>query len=895
MESTDNGDDIADIVERALDFSNQYVDKKYECKSHDNKERMLDLERCIQHFQQVVALTAPDDRRRVLGFRGLGEAYLDMFNETGNMEDADKSIKNHIEAMRLTPDDDIGRLNTLKQMGKTYYERYQQAYQATDRDRCIKSWESFIHDASAALAAGNDPEDTGLFDTEWIHWCGLLGDLYHERYLDRNDKADLERAIDLMHQSINQEPEGERCKGTRMFRLGVAFGNRHQATGNIDDLHQCIALYKEARSLLPQDHRDTPGLMRGLSTAYRDRHLRTGSLEDIDLSVQYAEAAIGFTQGNESNRAGRLGTLGSVYEDRYRRSRDVEDLKMSLQCKESALKFISNDDHQRPELLSKLANGYAMQFSRTNAAVDLNRSIDLNQEVLALTPEDHSIRPYCSNNLGMNYHARFKHENEQFMGQPAHLAHLIQRIDTTDLEHSIQLKVAALKGTPSEDPSRASRLYGLGEGYEYQYYVTDDESDWEKALHFFEEALACDSSPAQDPLTAGLYLISMYARSLPPRWPEAYKAASTTMELIPLLASPSLETSDKLLLLDRAAGLGPDFAAIALNCGKSPLEVLQCLEQGRGIISKFKNGLRVHENRLREAHPDLADEFARLRAQTEGPPTTTSLREPTRYEAGKKLEALIMEIHGKPGFDSGVPTMSEDELRAAAERGPIVTINTTPFRCDALIVDRSGTWALPLPHVKYEELEAHASGDRGSPKVLEWLWDNLAEPVLDKLGFTQMPIDGCWPHVWWIPTGVLSNLPLHAAGKYSQRPYHGVLDRVISSYSSTIHMLLHTRSRPCAAVEPPNGEKIVLVAMDKTPGHGDLEFASQEVAREGLHHAVRGLRNQWIKRGRSRGAEAAGTYEVATEGQNPSWAQRTVKPESGPRELFWIPLVHFGV
>ena len=51
--------------------------------------------------------------------------------------------------------------------------------------------------------------------------------------------------------------------------------------------------------------------------------------------------------------------------------------------------------------------------------------------------------------------------------------------------------------------------------------------------------------------------------------------------------------------------------------------------------------------------------------------------------------------------------------------------------------------------------------------VLDWLWDVIAGPVLTALGHTGPPGPGDpWPRVWWCPTGPLTVLPIHAAGRH---------------------------------------------------------------------------------------------------------------------------------
>lgn len=89
----------------------------------------------------------------------------------------------------------------------------------------------------------------------------------------------------------------------------------------------------------------------------------------------------------------------------------------------------------------------------------------------------------------------------------------------------------------------------------------------------------------------------------------------------------------------------------------------------------------------------------------------------------------------------------------SAEKGPIVVLNVSTIQSDALIVETHEIHSLPLPLLKYSDLETHskdflsaingispknyASANRRVAKVLEWLWDVAVGPVHDELGFTE--------------------------------------------------------------------------------------------------------------------------------------------------------------
>jgi len=86
--------------------------------------------------------------------------------------------------------------------------------------------------------------------------------------------------------------------------------------------------------------------------------------------------------------------------------------------------------------------------------------------------------------------------------------------------------------------------------------------------------------------------------------------------------------------------------------------------------------------------------------------------------------------------------------------------------------------------------------------------------------------------VTWIPTGVLSHFPIHAAGFHTKGSTETVLDRVMSSYTSSVKALIYGRRH---SLEGPAGsglEHALLVAMQETPSlpsGSALPFATKEV------------------------------------------------------------------
>ena len=93
-----------------------------------------------------------------------------------------------------------------------------------------------------------------------------------------------------------------------------------------------------------------------------------------------------------------------------------------------------------------------------------------------------------------------------------------------------------------------------------------------------------------------------------------------------------------------------------------------------------------------------------------------------------------------------------------------------------------------------------------------------------------MPSHGeAWPRVWWIGSGLLNILPIHAAGYHDSTPPETALDRVISSYASTVKSLSYARERVTRANQVELKEKAILIAMPTTPEQKNLPSVETEI------------------------------------------------------------------
>ncbi|WP_433555831.1 CHAT domain-containing protein [Pseudonocardia xinjiangensis] len=368
-----------------------------------------------------------------------------------------------------------------------------------------------------------------------------------------------------------------------------------------------------------------------------------------------------------------------------------------------------------------------------------------------------------------------------------------------------------------DDPDRRSEQISLATALFGRYLITNEDGTFHEAVDAARQTIT-----AEQPPDAALLFLWGGAALL--RDPSGHQ---------PARERPSLE----------AATVSNPLVTLKIADGDAEA-ALTSWEAGRAYLLTSALITRHELDRLQAAEPRLADRFVALRGRLRA----DSLFGTQPHEAlTREWNALLEQIRGLPGFARFLlpPMVTFAELAPAAAHGPVIAVNLDRSRCDALVL-REGTAAVvPLPRLRVDELVEQAGAFRDAIATLSsaepdrmvrgmagrvvvhtlaWLWDVLAEPVLEVAGPAVHPGGGApWPRVWWSPSGPLNFLPLHAAGRHDVRGA-SVLDRVVSSYTPTMRALLHSRARPV-----PAGERTALaVAMPETPGHAALPATARE-------------------------------------------------------------------
>jgi CHAT domain-containing protein len=73
------------------------------------------------------------------------------------------------------------------------------------------------------------------------------------------------------------------------------------------------------------------------------------------------------------------------------------------------------------------------------------------------------------------------------------------------------------------------------------------------------------------------------------------------------------------------------------------------------------------------------------------------------------------------------------------------------------------------------------------------------------------------PHITWCLTGLLTFLPIHAAGIYGSEDQPKIFDYVVSSYAPTITALLGAQRHPTNSIPCNKGPRLLAISQPATP------------------------------------------------------------------------------
>ena len=796
--------------------------------------------------------TSPERAEKLYG---LCMAYSERYTKSSAIEDLEAAVQMAQNAVNATPEGHADLACRVRELGSLYGSRYQitgsrgdleiafqQFHEAIEKQSDLSERLCYLNDLAylhqdeydntgsmasleQAINLFKETLDVSESHPEYPNWLYCLARAYQRKYYKTGTIESLDLCVKLGHASLDKTPREDSDRALRLCALATSYEQRFMRLGAMADLNKSIELSEEAYEQLAgnDEHNLRDGIIHGLVRLQTERSEKTRSKTDRDLLLQRVKDSLDRTPEDHPSRPSLLATMAQAHYDRFLKVKDLVDCEQSIKFRSEALEKTLEDSTELANQLQQLSNAYSAKFEVTGCSTDLQQAIELSHKALDKVPENHQRRAYHLGNLADLY----------FSNSADNMSYLINAIKL------YQQALVVFEQLLDDDPDQCWILHKLAKAHWARYVIEKAPTDLQQSIQLFHRLFNFPRVNMMHRLFAGRSLLGIYAMTND--WSEAYEAASRTLPLVSLLTPRFLQTSDKQDLLKAFPHLGSDAAAVALMAGKEPIEAIRLLELGRGIIAGSQYDMRRDVSELHQQHPQMAQEYIELRdqlefqvdeAQFDQLSTPHSMKEGNqRYTVSQQLEEKINAIRRMPGFEQFLSAPSRNELSTASQMGPIVIINASRYRCDALIIHNSECRALPLPRLQIADIcavEDTFSGPELNTELLELLWDTIAEPVLENLGFTQRPTGDLWPRLWWIPTGPLVKFPIHAAG------YHGdglntVMDRVASSYNTSVKALIQSRAAQNQLNITMGPEAAVLVSMANTPGQTYLPYVSHEI------------------------------------------------------------------
>jgi tetratricopeptide (TPR) repeat protein len=791
-----------------------------------------DLDDAVATDRQAVD-AAPEDHPGLARYlSNLGVALQALYKRTGALAHLDDAVTVGRQSVDAASDSDSNLARYLSNLGVALQARYERSGDPGD-----------LHDAVAVSREAVRTTPDG--DPNLAMHLSNLSNALRVRYERTGIQGDLDDALAAGRQAVDAAPDDDTGRAGYLSNLGGALQVRYERTGASGDLDDAVAVFRRAVHTAPDGHPHLGGYLSNLGNALRVRYERTGAIGDLDDAVTAGRQAVDAAPDDDPGRAGYLSNLGLASRLRYERTGAIGDLDDAVTAGRQAVDATPEDHPDLATYLSSLGSALQVRYGRTGAPGDPDDAVVVIRQAVDATPDDHPALAGRLSNLGNAL--RLRYERTAAPG---------------DLDDAVTTGHQAVHATPGDHPDLAMYLSNLGLALQARYRRTGDTVDLDGAVRSWERAVATETAPAGDRLKSARLWAETTAQAHGPA--AATPVYTTAIGLLPLLAWRGISRSDQRHLLNtEARSLGRDAAACALAAGLPDLAV-ELVEQGRGVLWAQLLDTRTDLTALQRHHPDLAAALADSRAvmdQFLGDDTPALAGDPgqavdhatrtvdARMAAARTFDAIVARVRALPpmsGFphpDSFLRPPALDTLLPGSGDGPVVIINISQWRCDALILTHHGVTVYELSGLTEDTvtdianryLDALQDFERGARRhadrlllemaitaALEWLWDHITAPILQHLGHTTTP-DGDWPRLWWCPTGPLTVLPLHAAGHHTTRDT--VCDRVISSYTPTLRALTHARG----PTVPTTRHGMLIAALPHTPGHAALPAAETEV------------------------------------------------------------------
>lgn len=748
-----------------------------------------DLEEMITHNFEALLLSPPDHRHHPISLSNLASAFLTHYQQSARIEDLEHAITYNRKALSFHP---LGHQNhsiSLDSLACAVLLRYEQSGRMEDLEEAIASSRKVLD-----LRPLGDPFRSSSLNN--------LANAVLTRFKQSGNIEDLEDAITYNSEALNLRPPGHPDRSSSLISLGNAVVTCYQQLGGKEHLEEAIACYREALDLQAPGHPDRPASLNNLANVALCRFERLGRMEDLEDAIKYNHDALALRPSGHSDRCSSLINLANAVFRRYGQLSSMEDLERAITYYNEALTLTlrSTGHTLHASSLNNVANAVLARYQHSRMNEDLKMAIKYYRDALALRPLGHSDRSTSLNNIA---YAVFTHYQQS------------GRME--DLEKAITYYREALKSCPHGHPNRFILLANLADALLSRFCQSSTLEDLDESITLYKWAVQNSAASSKDRLAIAIRWAHAAQKHRHRSVIDAYSMSLQCLDRC-LISYPDVDSQQRFLAtVDISLASNAASAAIDAHNLKAAVELL---DQGRALLWSKMAGYRYPLDQLRKHDEELADQFGTLSVQLEhlalpsessGPmnsnipmsSTHSKVKMQRYHDLSEKWDKMLEQIRNIKGFSNFLQAVPFDTLQTAAAADPIILVNISEYRSDAIILRTNKPPILVrLPNVQPGYLTdlskqlalAQRPDTTNASKlilpILRDLWNDIVSPVCECLTRLAVPQKS---RIWWCPTSKLCALPLHAAGPY-QPQQRNLPDIYISSYIPTISALISARS-----------------------------------------------------------------------------------------------------
>ena len=860
--------------------------------------------KATKEAQDAAIAVSLDTERRDITAR-LAELLKLKYERSKTLEDLDEAIACATPLLDMPATDEDDMAHTLHTLTELYAEKILHFRVATKDDMdaavgYVTSWLERVNDRSLQRMRNL------ILAGRLVGWRFL-------RSQDGN-MDELNRALEFQREGLALADPNATGRAWRTYRrelLGDTASmlvSRFQAEGSRADLEEAMRLAIEGRDMTNcsgKEWKCTLALLRARNAKYN----LTLDEAELDTGLKEAEAVLHSVGLDTAAKASMLDVLCDAYTNRYRVSSNEEDINMAIEYGTGAAKLYPRE----LSFATNLGVAMILSYERTGKELDFRKAMtrvakivqsgdgvhngDLGHMVKASLLRTYRrskkavFLDYAVSTMQTSVRKTPTHQSQYEMHVSDLAECLLLRYDSdkekyaSDLDHGIRVSEESLKLRVTNAYYRSATLENLGMLYHRKYEAgtpgARDESVLRKAIHHYRQGWEHGNADTAARIKCGRAAAQLLG--ILGEWPDAADILMACVRMLPRVTGLASGDANQQHIMKRYGGLASSCAEALMNAAAETdshgdgaptkeeqsepaygaLAALRYLELGRSIISRLSLEQTAEVDLIRQDDEQLADAYLEARRKLytfAGSPgdhqeeysTTISPIAAAKYkrqvQIEQEFEDACARIRAKPKFKHFLLPPQTAEMQAAAGDGMIVVINIGKQRSDAFLISKAGVESKQLDGVR-EQSVARAKGQE-IPVLMEWLWQHVASPILSVAALPE-PADGRWPRVWWVLTGVLTDVPIHAASLAGGPSQDSVLDRVMSSYATSVMSLLYARriTKTIQTGLPTTTDtsagvqrhyQALLVSMGVTPGdkYGELPHAENEVraVEAQLHH-----------------------------------------------------------